>query len=99
MELQRPQKLSKYLFYIMLLAGCYFTLVFTGLMNSSNFAVVGAVFELFTIPLIVTALGIFIYLTCEIFIRQRMRNMYAYFSIAISAAVLFSSVYFTIKPI
>jgi len=83
----------------MLLAGCYFTLVFTGLMNSSDFAVVGAVFELFTIPLIVTALGIFIYLTCEIFIRQRMRNMYAYFSIAISAAVLFSSVYFTIKPI
>jgi hypothetical protein len=96
MEIQRAHQLSKNLFYLMLLAGCYFTLVFTGLMGSSNFAVVGAVFELFTIPLMVTALGIFIYLTREIFIRHKMRNLYAYCSIAISAAILFSTMYFTI---
>jgi hypothetical protein len=96
MEIQVTQKLSKKLFYITLVAGCYFTLVFTGLMRSVDFVVLGAIFELFTIPLIVITLAIFIYLIVEVFIRQRTKNIYAYCSLVISAAVLITSIAFTI---
>jgi hypothetical protein len=96
MEIQVTQQLSKKLFYITLVAGCYFTLVFTGLMRSVDFVVLGAVFEFFTIPLIIITLAIFIYLIVEVFIRQRTKNIYAYCSLVISAAVLITSIAFTI---
>ena len=78
---------SKKLFFVSIALLIYFLSVFTGIVHKIDFPVVGAIYELITIPLILLVFAVFLYTLFQ-FIIKKQRNYYLMFCSIICGAII-----------
>jgi hypothetical protein len=78
----------KTFFYLTLFTGFYFLLAFTGVFANADSKVVGAVYELLTIPLIVWLAFVTVFSLYGVLIKRNKINFYSLASVLISAVVM-----------
>ena len=86
----RNNKVMKIVFYLTLLASGYFLLVFNGVLQNSGSKIIGALFELITIPFILMIAAIFIFSTYQLVTKHVKLTFYPIASALLSGIVILS---------
>jgi hypothetical protein len=67
----QTQTLSKKMFIASIGLSIYFTLIFTGLIAKLDWAIIGAIYELITVPLILVVVTLFSFVTFQILVKKK----------------------------
>jgi len=78
----------KNIFYLTLFAGCYFLLAFNGVLQSTSSKLIGGLFELFTIPLILLIVAIFVFSLYQFLIKGIKLTFYSSANLLVSSIVI-----------
>ena len=86
----RNNNLTKGVFYLTLLVSGYFLMAFTGILQNADSKLIGALFELLTIPLILIIVAIFIFSIYQLVAKHVELTFYPIANILMSGAVILS---------
>ncbi|WP_461788439.1 hypothetical protein [Pedobacter sp.] len=83
----KNQALSKNIFLASIGLLIYFTFAFTGLVAKLDFAIIGAIYELITIPLILVVVALFAFATFQLLVKKK-ANFYNVASSVITMSII-----------
>ena len=86
--MERNHTMAKNTFYFTLFVGIYFVLAFTGVFRNSGSKLIGGLFELLTIPLILSLIMILVFSLYRFLYKGIRPNFYNVTSLLISAGLI-----------
>jgi hypothetical protein len=95
--MEYSNNIAKVTFYLMMAAGCYFLLAFTGVLQQAESKVIGALFELLTIPSIGLVVAVFLFSLYGLITKRCKVTLYSLASLLVSLVLILGIVFMFLK--